>query len=235
MEAAFAAHALPAPPRAQIRRIVGLSLAEAIRRLSPDCDAETGASLVQAYKDAFRARRATGVLEEPLYDGIATLIADLDAAGWLLGVATGKSDRGLAHCLDRHGLTGQNTQQSCHDHATPHAQGSKSNIRDHLPVGQVGLDAVWSAENAGLRTSFALRSGRQQGSLTSGVKRKAGASLGIEGAAVLDHVIVEFAADNALWSDVERHCLDIGGGVAAGAKVERPVPVQTGGAMIVGL
>ena len=105
MEAAFAAHALPAPPRAQIRRIVGLSLAEAIRRLSPDCDAETGASLVQAYKDAFRARRATGVLEEPLYDGIATLIADLDAAGWLLGVATGKSDRGLAHCLDRHGLT----------------------------------------------------------------------------------------------------------------------------------
>ncbi len=106
MEAAFAAHALPAPPRAQIRRIVGLSLAEAIRRLSPDCDSETGASLVQAYKDAFRARRATGVLEEPLYDGIATLIADLDAAGWLLGVATGKSDRGLAHCLDRHGLTG---------------------------------------------------------------------------------------------------------------------------------
>ena len=106
MEAAFAAHALPSPPRAQIRRIVGLSLAEAIRRLSPDCDSETGASLVQAYKDAFRARRATGVLEEPLYEGIATLIADLDAAGWLLGVATGKSDRGLAHCLDRHGLTG---------------------------------------------------------------------------------------------------------------------------------
>ncbi len=106
MEAAFAAHALPAPPRAAIRRIVGLSLAEAIRRLSPECDAETGASLVQAYKDAFRARRTSGVLEEPLYDGIAALIADLDAAGWLLGVATGKSDRGLAHCLDRHGLTG---------------------------------------------------------------------------------------------------------------------------------
>jgi phosphoglycolate phosphatase len=105
MEAAFAAHALPAPPRLAIRRIVGLSLGEAIRRLSPDLDTETGASLVQAYKDAFRARRSSGVLEEPLYDGIAALIADLDAAGWLLGVATGKSDRGLAHCLERHGLT----------------------------------------------------------------------------------------------------------------------------------
>ena len=30
----------------------------------------------------------------------------IDAAGWLLGVATGKSDRGLAHCLNHHGLTG---------------------------------------------------------------------------------------------------------------------------------
>jgi phosphoglycolate phosphatase len=106
MEAAFAAHALSAPPRAAIRRIVGLSLGEAIRQLRPDVDGETGTSLVQAYKDAFRARRAAGVIEEPLYDGIAALIAGLDASGWLLGVATGKSDRGLAHCLDRHGLAG---------------------------------------------------------------------------------------------------------------------------------
>jgi len=106
MEAAFAAHALPAPPRADIRRIVGLSLGEAIRRLAPGVDDETAASLVTGYKDAFRARRAAGAVDEPLYDGIAALIADLDAAGWLLGVATGKSDRGLAHCLERHGLTG---------------------------------------------------------------------------------------------------------------------------------
>jgi phosphoglycolate phosphatase len=106
MEAAFAAHALPAPSRAEIRRIVGLSLTEAIRRLQPDLPADDTTMLVQSYKDAFRARRAAGVVEEPLYDGIAALIADLDAAGWLLGVATGKSDRGLAHCLERHGLTG---------------------------------------------------------------------------------------------------------------------------------
>jgi phosphoglycolate phosphatase len=106
MEAAFAAHALIAPPRADIRRIVGLSLGEAIRQLAPEIDSETAASLVAGYKDAFRARRAAGVVEEPLYDGIAALVADLDTSGWLLGVATGKSDRGLAHCLERHGLTG---------------------------------------------------------------------------------------------------------------------------------
>ena len=106
MEAAFAAHALIAPPRGDIRRIVGLSLGEAIRKLAPEIDSETAASLVAGYKDAFRARRAAGVVEEPLYDGIAALVADLDTSGWLLGVATGKSDRGLAHCLERHGLTG---------------------------------------------------------------------------------------------------------------------------------
>jgi phosphoglycolate phosphatase len=106
MEAAFAAHPLPPPPRAAIRRIVGLSLGEAIRQLAPDLEPAAAAALVQAYKDAFRARRAAGMVEEPLYDGIAGLIATLAAAGWLLGVATGKSDRGLAHCLEHHGLTG---------------------------------------------------------------------------------------------------------------------------------
>ena len=105
MEAAFAAHGLQAPPRAQIRRIVGLSLTEAIRQLAPAVDAQTTASLVAGYKDAFRANRAAGTVLEPLYDGIAELIAELAGEGWLLGVATGKSDRGLAHCLERHGLT----------------------------------------------------------------------------------------------------------------------------------
>jgi phosphoglycolate phosphatase len=92
------------PSRAKIRRIVGLSLTEAIRQLAPGLDGETTASLVAGYKDAFRANRAAGVVLEPLYDGIAALIAELDADGWLLAVATGKSDRGLAHVLERHGL-----------------------------------------------------------------------------------------------------------------------------------
>ena len=104
MEAGFAAYALPAPPRAAIRRIVGLSLGEAIRQLAPDLDDDTAIGLVQAYKDAFRARRAAGMVEEPLYDGIAALVTELAESGWLLGVATGKSDRGLAHCLSHHGL-----------------------------------------------------------------------------------------------------------------------------------
>ena len=36
---------------------------------------------------------------------IADLVEALHADGWLLGVATGKSDRGLEHCLASHGLS----------------------------------------------------------------------------------------------------------------------------------
>jgi phosphoglycolate phosphatase len=43
-------------------------------------------------------------LAEPLFPGIAALLDDLAAAGWTMAVATGKSDRGLAHCLASHGI-----------------------------------------------------------------------------------------------------------------------------------
>jgi phosphoglycolate phosphatase len=106
MDSAFAAAGLPLPERNATRRIVGLSLFEAMRRLHPEGDAADHALLTQLYKDAFRARREAGSVAEPLYDGIAILIEELAADGWMLGVATGKSDRGLAHCLATHGLTG---------------------------------------------------------------------------------------------------------------------------------
>jgi phosphoglycolate phosphatase-like HAD superfamily hydrolase len=46
-----------------------------------------------------------GAVAEPLYEGIARLIEQLAGENWQLAVATGKSDRGLAHCLAAHGLT----------------------------------------------------------------------------------------------------------------------------------
>ena len=107
MEAGFAFAGLPSPPRTAIRRIVGLSLPQAVRHLAPDAAEDAQRMVVEAYKDAFRHSRHTGQLEEPLFDGIADLLARLGQAGWLLGVATGKSDRGLAACLAGHGLTGQ--------------------------------------------------------------------------------------------------------------------------------
>jgi phosphoglycolate phosphatase len=104
MELAFAAAGLPAPDRHAVRRIVGLSLPQAVRHLAPDAAAERQAAAVECYKTAFRAAREEGRLDEPLFDGIEDVLRGLAADGWTLAVATGKSDRGLAACLAGHGI-----------------------------------------------------------------------------------------------------------------------------------
>lgn len=104
MEEAFATAGLEAPHRNAIRRVVGLSLPYALRELAPDASDEARASVVEGYKQAFFNRRSEGVLHEPLFEGMADLLGRLSADGWLLAVATGKSDRGLHSCLDTHGI-----------------------------------------------------------------------------------------------------------------------------------
>lgn len=106
MEAAFGEAGLVPPDRHATRRIVGLSLVEAMRVLLPEADHDRHLILAEHYKAAFHRLRAEGQVDEPLFDGIATLLDRLRDDGWLLAVATGKSDRGLSLCLDRHGLSG---------------------------------------------------------------------------------------------------------------------------------
>lgn len=106
MEAAFRHAGITPPGRHQIRQIVGLSLPHAIRHLAPDAGEATVDAMVAAYKTSFREARERGEVAEPLFDGMADLIAALRGAGWSLAVATGKSRRGLRHCLETHGLTG---------------------------------------------------------------------------------------------------------------------------------
>jgi len=104
LQQTFDAHGLDCPPREVTKKVIGLSLMEAMAALVPDSD---HAALTQTYKDAFFAMRGAGKVEEPLFDGIMPLLDQLEADDWLLGVATGKSDRGLRHCLESHGLGGR--------------------------------------------------------------------------------------------------------------------------------
>lgn len=104
MTRAFEEAKLAPPDRPAILSVVGLSLPLAIARLLPDAEADFHDHLSDRYKLAFQAMRRDEGVCEPLYPGIADLVVELDAAGWLLGVATGKSDRGLALCLTHHGL-----------------------------------------------------------------------------------------------------------------------------------
>ncbi len=104
MAEGFAEAGLPTPDPHRVRRIVGLSLPSAIARLAPDETPEAHVRVVQAYKQAFFRARERGLVQEPLFAGIAELLARLRRAGWTLGVATGKSDRGLTGCLTMHGV-----------------------------------------------------------------------------------------------------------------------------------
>jgi phosphoglycolate phosphatase len=121
--AAFAHHGLDAPPPACVRRIVGLSLEKAFAVLLPEGDRAIHAALATAYRDAFHAMRADRTLDpEPLFPGIAGLLERMAQAGWQLGIATGKSSRGLRLALDAHGIGGCFTSLQTADHhpSKPH-------------------------------------------------------------------------------------------------------------------
>ena len=100
---AFTEHGVEIPSQQVSRKVIGLSLVEAIATLTPGETFERHVVLAESYKLHFQRARAEGRVEEPLFDGIPELLDALEGDGWLLAVATGKSDRGLALCLDCHG------------------------------------------------------------------------------------------------------------------------------------
>ncbi|MGE5545438.1 MAG: HAD family hydrolase [Solirubrobacterales bacterium] len=95
------------PRPEDVRRIIGLSLVEACSVLVPWASHQTHRALAEAYKDAFRALRLLPDTEEPLFPGVREALDALEAEGWLLGLATGKSRRGVQAVLDRHHLHGR--------------------------------------------------------------------------------------------------------------------------------
>ena len=95
MVRAFEAEGLAAPAYDSTRRIVGLSLPEAMRVLVPGADAGGLDRLVESYKSAWIALHADPAFMEPLYPGAADLLSRLAATGWRLALATGKSRRGV--------------------------------------------------------------------------------------------------------------------------------------------
>lgn len=105
MEAAFAQAGLVSPDRNIVRRIVGLSLPQAVMQLAPDAERDTAIAVVDAYKTHFRSTRESGALREVLYEGIPEVLQALHDADWCLAVATGKSDRGLQATLATNELT----------------------------------------------------------------------------------------------------------------------------------
>jgi phosphoglycolate phosphatase len=106
MGAAFAAHGLPAPARSKVLRHVGLSVSEAIAGITESQDETLVVNLAAAYRTAFAGLRKRPSFAEPFFPGARELIETLvHDESVLLGMATGKSRRGVDLLLEREGLT----------------------------------------------------------------------------------------------------------------------------------
>jgi phosphoglycolate phosphatase len=104
IEHGFTACGITPPTPEASRTIIGLSVVQAMEVLHPTGEPATHELLAHAYKASFFKLRQQGLAHEPLYEGVVDAIAGLEERGWLLGVATGKSDRGLTAVLEKHGL-----------------------------------------------------------------------------------------------------------------------------------
>ncbi|EEB71423.1 HAD-superfamily hydrolase, subfamily IA, variant 1 [Ruegeria sp. R11] len=161
MAAAFAGAGLPSPSRAEILSIVGLSLPLAMAELAGEQPADVQAVLVEGYKSAYKsARLAAGAGHSPLYPGAAEVLAELNAVPeYLLGVATGKSQRGLDALIEAHELRCFVTRQ-CADHhpSKPHPSMvlramAETGVRpeDTVMIGDTSFD-IDMGRAAGVRT-----------------------------------------------------------------------------------
>jgi len=92
------------PTEAATRAVIGLSLDEAIAQVTPDASDAVRARVVTLYREAFFTLRSRPDHHEPLFPGVAMALNALEAAGCLLGLATGKSRRGVDAALERHAL-----------------------------------------------------------------------------------------------------------------------------------
>ena len=104
MHAAFDSLSLDFPPAEEIKRIVGLPLLEAIVRLFPTGEAATHRQLREEYRKAYSTARENGRIYDPLFPGLNDALDELVSAGWVLGIATGKSHLGLVNTLQSHNL-----------------------------------------------------------------------------------------------------------------------------------
>ena len=155
----------PPLPRAEMLSIVGLSLVPAIQRLFGD---DTSAGDIEKaagfYREAFLARVNDPAFAPPLFPGAAEAVAELRRRDdVILGLATGKSRRGVDRILESFGWEGLFATIQTADTA-PSKPDPGMVVQG---AGEVGLrpeDAIMIGD-----TSFDILMGRSAGARTIGV------------------------------------------------------------------
>lgn len=137
----------------QISHIIGLGLQEAVQTLYPNGNAAMWTSLADCYRQTW----LDSPVDTPLFDNARELLTELAEQELFLGVATGKSRRGLDKVLKATGLGDLFVATRCADecHSKPHPQ-MVSEIMDFtgvsgseaLMIGDTEFDLLM-AKNAG--------------------------------------------------------------------------------------
>lgn len=163
MTAAFAAEGLPVPPLRALLGVVGLSLPVAMATLGPDLPEDRRGRMIEAYRESYFAHGSRAAAP-PLYPGArAALEAFAADEATLLGIATGKSRRGLDHILAAHGIGHHFVTRQVADHHPS---------KPHPAMVLAALDETGVApENAVMigDTEFDIEMGRAAGVRTIGV------------------------------------------------------------------
>ena len=202
--AAFAAHGIAPPSRERSLSIVGLSLVQAFTVLvGPDGPVE---SLAEAYRQAFAALRADPAHAEPVFPGADSCLRRLAARDdVLLGIATGKSQRGVRHILAREGWTGLfATIQTADDAPSKPDPGMVLQAMAELGVGSADTAIVGDS-------SFDMEMGRAAGIWPIGVAwgfqpvavlRETGAAQIVDSFPALDAALDRFLEPSPSWCGV---------------------------------
>ena len=107
MDFAFHSQGLTPPTRAATLAIVGLSVPEAIGVLAPTVGEHRRAAIADAFRTGAPALQTAGGRQNLLYTGAEDAIVGLARRQHLvLGVATGKSRRGVKRLFDQYGWHG---------------------------------------------------------------------------------------------------------------------------------
>lgn len=111
---------LEPPSDERARHIIGLGLGDALRHAMPDLPEDHYPELVERYRHHYLSRDHQLVL----FAGADALIRQLSENGFRLGVATGKSRKGLDRALVHSGLGDLFHGTRCADecHSKPHPQ-----------------------------------------------------------------------------------------------------------------
>ena len=102
IQAACADLGVPVPSDERASYVIGMGLTEALQHAAPELPPERYRELGERYRQHYFARQH----EIVFFDGTLAMLEALKARGHLLGVATGKSRRGLDDALNTSALRG---------------------------------------------------------------------------------------------------------------------------------